>query len=79
LEGRQVAKKREIQIVDTEGLSDGDWVQINKLTRAYDKGGSKAFWQAMEKLIPFSKLSSQQHFFPNLSVRPLKMKWPNRE
>jgi len=37
-------------IVDNEGLSDADWAEANRLLRAYDAGGSAAFWRAMDEL-----------------------------
>ena len=38
------------EVVDSEGLTDADWVEINKLRRAFTDGGSRAFWEAMDKL-----------------------------
>src|SRR4030095_8976332 len=37
-------------IVDNEGLSDADWAEANRLLRAYDAGGSAAFWRALDEL-----------------------------
>jgi hypothetical protein len=57
------------KIVDSEGLSDADWAEINKLLRAYDVGGSDAFWEAMTELgdkDPIRHVAVAGAFFPDL-------------
>jgi len=57
------------KIVDTEGLSNADWAEINKLLRAYDAGGSDAFWEAIEELgdeDPVRYVAVAGAFFPDL-------------
>ena len=38
------------KVVDSEGLSDADWVEVNRLLRAYDAIGSETFLRAMDGL-----------------------------
>jgi hypothetical protein len=33
----------DLEVQDTSGLTNADWVEINKLRNAYKKGGGKAF------------------------------------
>jgi len=37
-------------IVDSSGLADADWVEINKLKSAYETGGMKALSKAFDEL-----------------------------
>jgi hypothetical protein len=37
-------------VVDTSGLTDADWAEINKLKRAYEDGGQPALSAALDKL-----------------------------
>ena len=68
------------KIVDTEGLSDADWAEINKLLRAYEAGGSDAFWEAIEELGDEDPVRyvAVAHFFPMSSARSLGTKWQNK-
>ena len=57
------------KIVDTEGLSDADWAEINKLLRAYDAGGTDAFWEVLGKLSdedPVRYIAVTGAFFPDV-------------
>ena len=57
------------KIVDTEGLSDADWAEINKLLRAYEAGGSDAFWEALNELSdkdPVRYIAVASAFFPDV-------------
>src|SRR5262245_19154190 len=57
------------KIVDTEGLSDADLSEINKLLRVYDAGGSDAFWEAVEELgdeDPVRYVAVAGAFFPDV-------------
>jgi hypothetical protein len=40
----------DLEIQDTSGLTDSDWVEINKLRNAYKNGGRKAFAIALDQL-----------------------------
>lgn len=62
-------KRGRPKIVDSEGLSDADWVEVNRLLRAYDAGGSEAFWQAIDELgekDPLQQIAIAAAFFPNV-------------
>jgi hypothetical protein len=37
-------------VTDPSGLTDEDWIAINRLRRAYDCGGSEAFDRALDAL-----------------------------
>jgi hypothetical protein len=57
------------KIVDTECLSDADWAEINKLLRAYEAGGTDAFWEAIEELgdaDPVRYIAVAGAFFPDV-------------
>jgi hypothetical protein len=57
------------KIVDPEGLSDADWAEINKLLRAYEAGGSDAFWEAIQALSdvdPVRYIAVAGAFFPDV-------------
>jgi hypothetical protein len=54
-------------IVDTSHLTDADWSEINKLQRAYKKGGTKAFSKALDELgdkDPIKYLAVASAYFP---------------
>jgi hypothetical protein len=40
----------ELEVVDSSGLMDADWAEINKLRNAYKEGGRKAYAIALDKL-----------------------------
>jgi hypothetical protein len=42
--------KDHLEVVDTTGLTDADWAQVNRLKAAYDAGGPKAFSAALHVL-----------------------------
>ena len=63
------------KIVDTEGLSDADWAEINKLLRAYETGGADAFWDAIEELgdeDPVRYVAVVGAFFPDVVRKILR-------
>ena len=63
------------KIVDSEGLSDADWVEVNRLLRAYDAGGNEAFWQAMDKLgekDPIQQIAIAGAFYPDVVREVIK-------
>jgi hypothetical protein len=43
-------KSDHLEVVDTTGLTDADWAEINKLKNAYDVGGQKALSAALDDL-----------------------------
>jgi hypothetical protein len=68
-------KSRPPEVVDSDGLTDADWVEINKLRRAFADGGSRAFWEAMDKLgdaDPIRRLRVAGAFFPDVVREALK-------
>jgi hypothetical protein len=54
--------------VDTTGLTDADWAEINKLKRAHDTGDPKAFSKAYEELSanPVKAIRVIGAFFPDM-------------
>jgi len=55
-------------VVDTSHLTDADWSEINRLQRAYEKGGTKAFSKALEELgdrNPVQYLAVASAYFPH--------------
>ena len=60
-------RDEELGIEDTSGLSDADWVEINKLRDAYRTGGQKALRDAWRKLTddPISTVRVYGAFFPD--------------
>jgi hypothetical protein len=62
-----MAKRSPPAIVDTSHLNDADWTEINKLQRAYEKGGIKSFSKALEELgdkDPIQYLAVASAYFP---------------
>jgi len=60
-------KRSAPEIVDTSHLPDADWTEINKLQRAYERGGSKAFSNALDELgnrDPVKYLAVASAYFP---------------
>ncbi len=55
----------EMVIVDTSGLTDADWVVINKLQRIHATNGAKGLKKAIAKLDPVRYLRITAAFFPN--------------
>lgn len=56
-------------VVDTTGLSDAHWAEINRMFRAFDEGGDEAFWSAMEDLgkkDPIEQCLIAASFFPEM-------------
>ena len=60
-------RDEELGIGDTSGLSDADWVEINKLRDAYRTGGQKALRDAWRKLTddPIRTVRVYGAFFPD--------------
>ena len=60
-------RDEELGIGDTSGLSDADWVEINKLRDAYRTGGQKALKDAWRELTddPIRTVRVYGAFFPD--------------
>jgi len=43
-------KKTVLEVVNSSGLTHADWIGINKVRRAYERGGWDAFWSELETL-----------------------------
>ena len=43
-------KKPVLEVVNSSGLTHADWIGINKVRRAYERGGWDAFWSELETL-----------------------------
>ena len=43
-------KKPVLEIVNSSGLTEADWIGINKVRGAYERGGWDAFWSELETL-----------------------------
>ena len=43
-------KKPVLEVVNSSGLTDADWIGINKVRRAYERGGWDGFWSEFETL-----------------------------
>jgi hypothetical protein len=58
----------DLSVADTSGLTDGDWDEINRLKRAYDDGGDKAFSEALKELDdnPTLRIRVLGAFFPEM-------------
>lgn len=40
--------KPELEVVNPSGLTEVDWIAVNKVRRAYERGGWDAFWSEFE-------------------------------
>jgi hypothetical protein len=45
-----MTEPEDLEVQDTSGLTDADWVEINKLRKVYKKSGRKAFVIALDQL-----------------------------
>jgi len=44
-----MAKSRPVlEVVNPSGLTEADWIAVNKVRRAYERGGWDAFWSEFE-------------------------------
>jgi hypothetical protein len=62
------------EVVDPSGLTDADWVEINKLKAAYASGGERALDKAMGELAkhPIRYCAVVGAFFPNMMRDAIK-------
>ena len=68
-------KDEELGIEHTSGLTDADWAEINRLSRAYDSGGDDALLQAFRHLMkddPVRALRVWGAFFPHKASEALR-------
>jgi hypothetical protein len=56
------------EVVDSSGLTDADWAEINKLQQAYKEGGKRALNKAIAVLArdPIRFVSVIAAFFPDM-------------
>jgi hypothetical protein len=69
-----MAEDEPFEVVDSEGLTDADWAEINKLQHAYREGGKKNLDKAMAKLAedPIRFTSVIGAFFPEMIREAMK-------
>src|SRR5262245_37526085 len=48
--GVTTAMVQKLKVVDPSGLTDADWLTVERMSRAYEAGGLDAFWDELEKL-----------------------------
>jgi hypothetical protein len=62
------------EVVDSSGLTDADWAEINKLQRAYKSGGRVALNSAMTELAkePIKFATVIGAFFPDMLREAIK-------
>jgi hypothetical protein len=46
-----MTEPEDLEVQDTSGLTDADWVEINKLRKVYKKGGRRTFKIALDRLV----------------------------
>jgi len=58
----------DLEVVDSSGLMDADWTEINKLRCAYERGGSRTLNSALKKLSadPIRYMMVIGAFFPEM-------------
>jgi len=56
------------EVVDSSGLTDADWAEINRLQRVYKEGGKEALNEAMAALAkdPIGFIRVVGAFFPDM-------------
>jgi hypothetical protein len=69
-----MADDEPFEVVDSAGLTDADWTEINKLQTAYRKGGKKALNAAMAELAkdPIRFATVIGAFFPDMIREAMK-------
>ena len=68
------------EVVDSSGLTDADWAEINKLKKAYETGGQKALSKAFDDLNkdPIAYVRVIGAFYPNEVRESIKDAMPIR-
>jgi hypothetical protein len=68
-----MSDRPELKVVDASGLTDADWIGINKVALAYEAGGVRAFWDEIDKLgNPAVRIRVAGAFFPDLIREAIK-------
>jgi hypothetical protein len=69
-----MADDEPFEVVDSTGLTDTDWAEINKLQRTYREGGKKALNTAMAELAkdPIRFTAVIGAFFPDMIREAMK-------
>ena len=62
-----MTESKPLEVVDTSGLTDADWVEINKLKAAYHNGGPEALSKAFDELDPVRSMNIIGVLYPDLS------------
>jgi pyruvate/2-oxoglutarate dehydrogenase complex dihydrolipoamide dehydrogenase (E3) component len=62
------------EVIESSGLTDADWAEINKLQRAYRDGGKKGLSKAMAELAkdPIRFATVVGAFFPEMIREAIK-------
>jgi hypothetical protein len=62
------------EVIDSSGLTDADWAEINKLQQAYKEGGKRALNKAMAAVAndPIRFASVIGAFFPEMIREAIK-------
>jgi hypothetical protein len=66
-----------LEVVDTTGLTDADWAEINNLKKAYDAAGEEALSAALQALVERDPIQAGRvlgAFFPDLVRETIKDK-----
>ena len=69
-----MADDEPLEVVDSTGLTDADWAEINNLRRAFEKGGQDGVSKAMAKLAkdPMRYVTVMGAFFPDMIREAIK-------
>ena len=67
-------KKPVLEVVNSSGLTEADWIGINKVRRAYERGGWDAFWSELETLADdvMLQITIVGAFFPDVIRKAIK-------
>jgi hypothetical protein len=65
---KRAKRTDDLEVVDSSGLMDADWAEINKLRSVYGRGGLRALNLALKKLAadPIRYLTVIGAFFPEM-------------
>ena len=63
-----------LEVVDSSGLTDANWADINRLKRTYEEGGQAALSKAMAELSedPIRYMAVIGAFFPDIVREAIK-------
>jgi hypothetical protein len=74
-EAKEIEVTREpLEVVDSSGLTDANWADINRLKRTYEEGGQAALSKAMAELSedPIRYMAVIGAFFPDIVREAIK-------